>query len=149
MCVKTVDFFKILCYYSQYKDKNVRLWIMWLCKGKKSMSSKLSVLSVGTYSDYQFMVAVTAAAYADGLFELATEYERMVLVLFLQYEAEQRIEKAAENYAKEMLDNARNLLDDLESDRYGYHKMGKEARHNAAMAKSNLYLAIRNAVYFD
>ena len=102
-----------------------------------------------TYGNYEYLSALASAAMADGLTELAAEYAEMAAVLLAQHEGEQRIEKAAEKYAQEMAGNFQGELDNLEIDRYGSTRLGKEKRHAAAMARSNLYLAIRNAVYFE
>lgn len=102
-----------------------------------------------THSNYTYMMNLVAAATADGMTALAAVYAEMATELLAQYEAEQRIEKAAAKYADEMTANGRDLLEGFEMDRYGITRLGKERRFEAAMAKSNLYLAIRNAVYFE
>jgi hypothetical protein len=114
------------------------------------MNANVDVLS--TEWEYNHLMNLATAAVADGMPSLAAEYAVMAGVYERQLEAEKRIDAAAE---KDIRSQAR--IQDNKDARYEIEttgsrsctRWGKAARHEAAMRTSNLYLAIRNAVYFE
>lgn len=111
-------------------------------------TSEIDFLS--TYGLYIHHLNLVNAAHADGMPNLAAVYAEMAAELLAQYEAEQRIEKAAVKTAAALAQDIKDARYEIEtSGAFSCTRWGKEARHEAGMYRSNLYLAIRNAVYFD